>query len=112
MHGKIQKSHTKTINLKYQLQSGKKNFNLLDGSYSVSGVHNYFEYITKQYETVTDNSPIRMYVNKIENRITLRLKTVSYLKLLTPETMKLLKSIKNKITKDKTSENVLHFKNC
>ena len=53
-----------------------------------------------------------MYVNKIENRITLRLKTVSYLKLLTPETMKLLKSIKNKITKDKTSENVLHFKNC
>ena len=77
----------------------------------MSDVHDYFEYIIKQPETVTNNSPIRMYVNKIEIRITFRIKTVCYLKFLMPETMKLLESTKNKITNDKNSENVLHFKN-
>ena len=48
----------------------------------------------------TDNPSVRMYVNKIENRITFRIKKEHYLKLLTPETAKLLESIKIKITKD------------
>ena len=39
-----------------------------------------------------------MYINKIENRIKLKIKTGHYLELLTPETMKLLGSTKNKIT--------------
>ena len=50
-----------------------------------------------------------MNVNKIENRITLKIKTGYYLDLLTPDTMKLLGSIENKITKDKNGENVPHF---
>ena len=50
-----------------------------------------------------------MYVNKIENRITFKTKTGYYLELLTPETMKLLGSTKNKITKDKNGENVPHI---
>ena len=50
-----------------------------------------------------------VYVNKIENRITLRIKTGYYLELLTPETIKLLGSTKSKITKDKNSENVPHL---
>ena len=29
---------------------------------------------SKKYETVTDNPPIRIYVSKIENRITFRIK--------------------------------------
>ena len=41
-----------------------------------------------------DNPPIRAYVNKIENRIKLRIKTKYYLELLAPEKMKLLESIK------------------
>ena len=45
-------------------------FELPDGSYSVSDVPDYFEYIIKKHETVTDNPPIRIYVNKIENKIT------------------------------------------
>ena len=39
---------------------------------------------------------IRIYVNKIENRATFRIKTGYYLELLTPETMKLLGSFQNK----------------
>ena len=46
---------------------------------------------------------------KIENRITFKINTGYYLKLLTPETMKLLGSTKTKITKDQNDENVLHL---
>ena len=56
-----------------------------------------------------DNSPIRIYVNKIENRITSKIKFGYYLELLTPETMKLLGSTENKIAKDKNGENVPHL---
>ena len=58
---------------------------------------------------MTDNTPIRMYVNKVENRITFKIKIGYYLKLLTLETMKLLECTKSKITKNKTGENVPHL---
>ena len=50
-----------------------------------------------------------MYVNKIENRITFKIKDGYSLELLTKETMKLLGSTENKITKDKNGENVPHI---
>ena len=50
-----------------------------------------------------------IYVNKIENRITFKIKTECYLELLTPETMKLLGSNKSKKTKDKNGENMPHL---
>ena len=43
---------------------------------------------------VTEN-PSRIYVNKIENRITFKIKTGYYLELLTLETMELLRSTKS-----------------
>ena len=57
---------------------------------------------------MTDNPSIRIYVNKIGNRISLRIKTGYYLELLTPEAMKLLGSTKSKITKDQNGETVPH----
>ena len=62
----------------------------------------------KKHETVTDDPSIRIYVNKIENRITFKIKTGYYLELLMPETMKLLGSTKNKINEDENGENVSH----
>ena len=47
--------------------------------------------------------------NRIENRITLKIKSGYYLELLTPETMKLLGSTECKIIKDKNGENVPHL---
>ena len=58
---------------------------------------------------MTDNFPIRIYVNKTENRITFRINTRYYLKLLTPETSKFLGNTTNKITKDKSGETMLHL---
>ena len=49
------------------------------------------------------------YVNKIENRITCKIKTGYYLELLPPETMKLLGNTKSKITKDENVENLPHL---
>ena len=50
-----------------------------------------------------------MYVNKMETRITFKIKTRSCLELLTSETMKLFGSTKGKITKNENSENVPHL---
>ena len=87
-----------------------KEFELPDGSYSVSDIQeDYFEYILKKHGESADNSSIRMYINRIENRITFKIKNGYYLELLTPKTMKLLGSTENKITKDKNSENVPHL---
>ena len=63
----------------------------------------------KKHETVTDSPSIKIYTNKIENRITVKIKTGYYLKLLTPKTMKLFGSTKSKITKDENGENVPHL---
>ena len=69
---------------------------LLDGSYSVSDIQDYFECLIKKHEKLTDSPPVRIYVNKIENRITFKIKRGFYLEFLTPETMKLLEGTKNK----------------
>ena len=84
-------------------------FELPDGSYSVSDIPDYFEYILKKHGENIDNPSVKIYVNKIENRITFRIKNGYSLELLTPETMKLLGSTENKITKDKNGENALHL---
>ena len=65
-------------------------FELPDGSYSISDIQDYFEYSLKKHSESVDNIPIRIYVSKIENRITFKIKSGYYLELLTPETMKLL----------------------
>ena len=58
----------------------------------------------------TWNDPsTRIYINKIENTITIKSKTRYYLELLIPEIMKLLGSTKGKITKNENGENVLHL---
>ena len=84
-------------------------FKLPDGSYSVSDIQDYFEYILKKHSESVDNPSIRMYINRNENRITFKIKNGYYLELLTPETMKLLGNTEIKITKDKNGENVPHL---
>ena len=80
-------------------------FELPDGSYSVSNIQDYFEYILKKHGEDIDKPSVQTYVNKIENRVTFKVKDGYSLEFLTPETMKLLGNIENKITKDKNSEN-------
>ena len=81
-------------------------FKLPNRSHLVSDIQNYFEYIIKRHEIATENSLIRIYVNKIENTITFKIEAGYYLELLRPKTMKLLGGTNNKTTKDKNGRNV------
>ena len=49
-------------------------FKLPDGSYSVSDIQDYFESILKKHGEDTDKLSVQIYVNKIENRVHLKLK--------------------------------------
>ena len=80
-----------------------------DGSYSISGIEVYFEYILKKHVEDIDKPSVQIYVNKTENKITFKIKNGYTLELLTPETMKLLGSTENEITKDRNGENVPHL---
>ena len=55
---------------------------------------------------MSENPPIEIYPNKIKNRIVFNINTGYKLKLLTPETMRLLGSTKKDVNKDKDGENV------
>ena len=96
-------------NNKISAPTWSEEFELPDGSYSVSEIQDYFEYILKKHSESIDNPSIRMYINRIENRITFKIKKGYYLELLTPETVKLLGNTESKITKDKNGENVPHL---
>ena len=101
----IKSSHN---NNKFELWAPTWNdkFELPGGSNSVSDIQDYFDYILTKHCENTDNSSIRICVNKIENRITFKIKTGYNFELLIPETMKLLGSTENKITKEKNCENI------
>ena len=81
-------------------------FEFRDSSYSVSDIQDYFEYHLKEHRKNTDNPSIRIYVHKIENRITFKIKTGYHVEILTPQTMKLHGSTENKVTKNKNGETI------
>ena len=53
-------------------------FKLLDGSYSISDIQDYFKYILKKHSKNV-NPSIRIFVNKIGSRITFKIKEGYYL---------------------------------
>ena len=79
-------------------------FNLPNGPYSVSVIQDYFEYIIKKHETIADNPPAQIYVNRIKDRIVFKIKTGYKLELLTEETMQLLGSLKKVMDKNKNGK--------
>ena len=79
-HKIIKSSHNNKIqNIiqnKFKISPGTWNdkFELNDGSYSAFAIQDSFEYILKKHNEKTDNPLIRIYLNKIENRLHLKLK--------------------------------------
>ena len=76
-------------------------FELPDGSYSVSDIQDYIEYITKKHETLTAIPPIHVYIIRITNRFVFKIKDEYKLELQTPKTMKLFGRTKKLIAKEK-----------
>ena len=104
IHRKTQKTLKKT-HLNCQPQHGKKNLNVAD--HTLQQIFKIISSVSSKYiETEADNPPIRIYVNKLNNQVTFRIKIGYCFKLLTPETTKLLRSNKSKITKKKNGKNM------
>ena len=87
-----------SYNNKFEISAPTWNdkFWLPDGLYSVPNIQDYFEYIFKKHGENTDKPSVQISVNKIENRITFKIKDGYSLELLTPETMKFLGTTKIK----------------
>ena len=100
------KSIYNSNNFKISAPTWNETFDLIDGSYNISEIQDYIEYIIKKHEAIGENVPILIYTNKISNRIIFKIKTGYKLELLSKETMKLLGSTKDIIDSDKNSENV------
>ena len=98
-----------TINLKYQHQRGMINLNCLMDHILYQIFKIVLRIFLKKHGENIDKPSIKMYINKIESKITFKIKNEYSLELLTPETIKLLGSTDNKRTKDKRGENVPHL---
>ena len=81
--GKTKSSYNNN-KFKISLPTWNDKFELPDGSYSVSDIQVYFEYILKKHGEDIDNPS----VHKIENRVTFKIKNGYCLELLIPKTMK------------------------
>ena len=88
------KSEYNNNKFKISAPTWNETFDLPDGSYSIADIQDYFEFIIKKHETLTENPPTQIYPNKVKNRIVFKIKTCHKLDLLTPETMKLFGSTK------------------
>ena len=71
----IKKSY-KNNRFKISAPTWNEELELPDGSYSISDIQDYFEYILKKHGEKTVNFSIRIYINKIENRITFKINRV------------------------------------
>ena len=98
-------------NFKISAPTWNETFDLPDGSYNISEIQDYIEYIIQKHETIAETAPILIYANTINNRIVFKIKTEYKLELLSKETMKLLGSTKDIIDSDKNSKNVPRLEN-
>ena len=64
----MKKQYTNT-KLKIIVPTWNDEFELPDGSYSVSDIKDYIEYIIKKHETLTAIPPIHGYINRINNSL-------------------------------------------
>ena len=95
---KYKKSHTIIINVKYQIQHGMKNLNYLMDHILYQKFKIILNISSKKHEKITGNPSIKIYINKIENRVTFRIKPGYYFELLTNEKVKLLGNTESNIT--------------
>ena len=68
------KKTVKNNQLKIMAPTWNYEFELPDGSYSVSDIQNCAEYIIKKHETLTSTSPIHVDINRINNRLVFKTK--------------------------------------
>ena len=102
---KTYKKQYKQNKLKIIAPTWNHEFELPDGSYSVSDIQDYMEYTIKKHETLTTIPPIHVYINRMKNRLVFKMKDGLKLELQMPEARKLFDSTKKLIDETKNGEN-------
>ena len=87
--------HCRSNKLKIIAPKWNNGFELIDACYSVSDIHDYIDYIIKKQETLSTNSLINIYIDRINNRFVFELNDGYKLEHQTSETMKLFRTTKN-----------------
>ena len=102
------KSEYNNNKFKISAPTWNETFDLPDVFYSIDDIQDYFEFIIKNYKTLTEDSAVEIYLNRIKNIIVFKIKTGYNLELLTIRLneMKLLGSTKKVVDQDKNWENV------
>ena len=96
---------------KISVPTWNETFGLPEGSYNISEIQDYIEYIIKKHKKIGENAPILIYANTINNRIVFKIKSGYKLELSSKETMKLLGSTKDTTDAHQNSENVPKLEN-
>ena len=96
---------------KISVPTWNETFDLPDGSYNITEIQDFIEYIIKKHEAIGENAPILIYANTLNNRIVFKINSGYKLELLSKETIKLLGSTSSIIGSDKNSENVPKLEN-
>ena len=68
------KSEYKNNKFKISAPTWNDTFDLLNGSYSIADIQDYFKFIIKKHETLTENPLMQIYSNKSKNRIIFKIK--------------------------------------
>ena len=96
----------KNSKLKIITPTWNDEFELPGGSYCVSDIQDYLEFIIKKHETLTAIPPIHVQINRINNRLVFKIKEEYQQELQIPETTKIFGSTKKIIDKTKNGESV------
>ena len=62
-------------NFKRSETTWDEEFELLDGSFSISNIQDHSEYIIKKHELLSDKPLVQIYVNTIQKRVTFKIKS-------------------------------------
>ena len=99
------KSAYNSNNFKISPSTWNDKFDLPDGSYSTSDTQDYFRFIIKKNETLTENAPVQIYTNKIKNRILLKKKNRIQIRIFIFRNNEIIKHNKH-VDQDKDGEDV------
>ena len=99
------KSAYNSNNFKISPSTWNDKFDLPDGSYSTSDTQDYFRFIIKKNETLTENAPVQIYINKIKNRILLKKKNRIQIRIFIFRNNEIIKHNKH-VDQDKDGEDV------
>ena len=77
------KSECNNNKFKISAPTWNETFDLPDVFYPIDDIQDYFEFIIKNYKTLTEDSAAEIYLNRIKNIIVFKIKTGYNLQLLT-----------------------------